>query len=338
MTQAIRRSAVGRPEIIEPRGSMVRVAVVLVGLIGGLGLGVWALVDTLDGGEKVTLPRLEIPDLSGVPLSGARAQLEDLGFVVSVAYQPNEVVPKGTLFEQDPLPGALVQQGDIVGVLVSDGPLGQSVPDLVGQQSADGLETLARDGLVGVVEGRYSDTVRPGEIIGTEPEAGRRVGDGGTVTMLVSDGPVPRTVPELVGTPLPEALFSIGNAGLGIGTITRVDSPDFPEGMVLSTDPEAGAQLPRNQPISVTVVAPPARSTVPYLVGLAQSTAEQLITEADLVVKVRTVRTDVGSARAGRVVGQGLPPNTKVEPGSTVEIVVATPFAGTPTTAAPSGD
>jgi serine/threonine-protein kinase len=188
---------------------------------------------------------------------------------------------------------------------------------------------------VAETEMRYSDTVRPGEIIGTEPDPGRRVPVGGSVRMLVSNGPVPRTVPDLVGTPLHEALFTLGGAGLGIGSITRVDDENLPEGTVLSTSPAPGAQVPRNQPVSFTVVAPPPRATVPYLVGLGQTSAETLLAEAGLTIKVRLVNAELGSPRAGRVITQGLPPTTRVPPLTVVEIVVASPLAGA--TPAPGG-
>ncbi len=92
---------------------------------------------------------------------------------------------------------------------------------------------------------------------GSNPRSVARVRAGGIgeVCWCPTD-PCPAPFPISSATPLPEALlFELGGAGLGIGSINRVDSDDFLEGTVLSTDPAAGPELPRNQPISVTVVA-----------------------------------------------------------------------------------
>src|SRR5262249_2005621 len=151
---------------------------------------------------KEDLPRVDLPSVAGTTQAAAQAQLEALGFVVSIKNRPNEVVPAGTAFGEEPVAGAKVEQGDLVSVLVSSGPAGVTVPAMVGQQVEQAKALLASGGLTATVTTTYSEVVRAGEVISTTPRSGGHVPQAGSVALLVSNGPAPRVVPALVGTDL----------------------------------------------------------------------------------------------------------------------------------------
>jgi len=199
MTAPVRRRSlvVGAPEIIEAPPAPWRTVIVLVAVVAALAFAVTALTDQLGGGSGIELPRLEAPNVAGDDVPTAQKKLEAFGFVVQVLYQPNEnaAFPKGTTFTQNPRAGAKVPQGDIITVYVSDGPLGLQVPDVEGQQSTDALSFIQRSGFVGEPVQAFDESVRPGQVLGTEPEAGQRVPQGGLIRIRVSNGPAPRTVP-----------------------------------------------------------------------------------------------------------------------------------------------
>jgi serine/threonine-protein kinase len=329
-----RRPRVARPHITLPRSRAIEtvdpsppgwrlpvgLGVVLVLLV----LAVWGWVDELQThAVNDTLPRIELPSVANSTEASAQAQLEALGFVVSVRTRPNEVVPAGTVFGEDPVAGAKVEQGDLVSVLVSSGQAGVGVPSMVGEQVADAQALLASDGLTATVTMVYSELVKAGEVMSSMPKAGGHVPQAGSVALTVSNGPAPRTVPVLVGTDLNSSLVALGRNGLGIGTITRTYKAGQPVGQVLSTDPAAGAQVPREMPVKLTVTGPPPTSTVPSMTGLLQASAESVAKSAGVTLDEVTKSVPTGDPTAGRVVAQGVPPYADVATGSKVQITIA---------------
>lgn len=65
--------------------------------------------------------------------------------------------------------------------------------------------------------------------------------------------PTTVTVPDVSGESLEVAQASIKNAGLRVGEISEASSDTVPEGMVISTDPEAGSSKRKNSKIKLIV-------------------------------------------------------------------------------------
>lgn len=328
-THEPRRSAVGAPEVVDPRSMRGPLVIAMVCLVAGLGLTLWALTDSLKGTQGVDLPRIEVPLVTSLDLGAARAELESVGFVVDVQFQPNEdaTKPKGAIISQKPLAGSKAEQGELVVILASDGPLGQAVPDVGGQQAVDAVATLQANGLTVETVPTVSETVRPNEVIATDPPSGRRVPTAGAVKLLVSSGPAPRLVPAVLNKPLEQALADIGRSGLAVGKINRVFRADVLPGLVFETDPPAGTPLPRDTPVGLSIAGPEPTTTVPYLAGLHQASAETVLRNAGLAVRVITTPVTPGDASEGRVLSQGTPPQAEVKENSVVEITVAVPVA-----------
>jgi len=321
-----------------------RVPVVLVLVAVLFGVSVWAATESLaDASASADLPRLELPETAGLTVDAAEARLARLGFSVEVEMRPSEGAPRGTVFGQRPEAGAKAEQGDIITLLVSDGESGLPLPDVTGRQAADAARTLVTGGWGVVYVPVAHETVPYGEVIAMSPAPGKRVIDGGAVTLSVSSGPAPRKVPELVGRPITEVMVELGRSGLGIGTITKVSRSDQPQGTVLEVAPPAGSEVQRDYPVKLTVVGPPPVTNVPYVVGARQASAEKALTAVGLKAQVLTRSVPAGDPNDGTVTAQSVPGGAPVAPGSTVQITVSTsgappaPTAPTvpPTTALP---
>lgn len=284
----------------------------------------WATASELLGGDPAaSLPRLELPDVSGLPSAQARDELETLGFVVNLDYSPNEVVPRGEAFGQKPQAGAKVEQGGVVDVLVSDGPLGTTVPDVAGQQANDAATLMLSMGLKVATSAVPDEQAPIGQVLRSEPPAAGRIPLDGTVTLVVSSGPAPRTVPQLVGLTVDQALVAIGRSGLVVGELSYKTQEGVPEGAVLAASQPAGVSVPRDTPVDLTVAGTGGQVTVPYLVGLRQSSAQLVLRRAGLTAAVVTQPVDPSGGQAGRVIAQGSPPQSKVTKGTSVQITVA---------------
>jgi len=322
-TKPVRRSAEGRPEIVDPRSTTVPFVMTALLVLAGFVLAIWALTDSLEGSTVTELPTLEVPRVSDLGIDVARADLERNGFVVEVSFQPNESEPKGTVIGQKPLAGSKVEQGELVTLLASDGPLGLAIPGIEGQQGAEAAAVLQSSGLAIELAPTPSETVRPNEAIGTDPPSGARVPMASSVKLLISSGPAPRIVPTVLTKTVEQALAEIGRSGLAPGKITRAFRADLVPGTVFEVDPPEGTPLPRDTPVSLTVAGPEPTTAVPYLVGLQRSSAEQVLKSAGLNVSVLTTPVAEGDAQIGRIISQGTPPQAKIKEGSTIEVNVA---------------
>lgn len=115
------------------------------------------------------------------------------------------------------------------------------VPPLLAKTEQEARDRLAEAGLgVGRVEEAYSDSVKRGSVIRTDPAAGARIRGTDSVSLTLSKGPETVKVPEVDGVALDEARAALKKAGLEPGMVTREFSGDVAKDSVISTGP-AGA-------------------------------------------------------------------------------------------------
>ena len=134
-----------------------------------------------------------------------------------------------------------------------------AVPNVVGLSQSAAESTVTSEGLIiGTVALAYSDTVAEGSVISHTPVAGSRVPPGSLVDLLVSLGPEPVTVPNVVGLEESFAQSAITIAGLTVGTVAAQFSDMMPAGQVMSQSPIAGIPVPLGTAIDLIVSKGPA--------------------------------------------------------------------------------
>ncbi|GAA1475895.1 Stk1 family PASTA domain-containing Ser/Thr kinase [Nocardioides aestuarii] len=117
-------------------------------------------------------------------------------------------------------------------------------PSVLGLKETAATERLGAAGLeASVGTPAYSETVPKGEVLSTDPAAGDRVLDGGTVTVVLSLGKERYQVPKLRGLTEDEAQDAIAARNLEFGEAVGRWSDDVPEGTVLASDPKRGTSL-----------------------------------------------------------------------------------------------
>ena len=129
---------------------------------------------------------VEIPNLVGLPVDGARQVLGALRLVVgSETRQPSRVDAEGTVIAQDPPAAARFAVGSPVDLVVAE-PALIRVPEIVGLAIDDVDGALTAAGLVaGPVEPRFS-LAAGGAVLAQEPPAGTVVPVGTTVAVRVA--------------------------------------------------------------------------------------------------------------------------------------------------------
>ncbi|HEY6274775.1 MAG TPA: PASTA domain-containing protein [Streptosporangiaceae bacterium] len=160
--------------------------------------------------------------------------------------------------------------------------------------------------------------VAKGKVIRSVPAAGARVGQGSRIELIPSAGPVMIAVPQVTGQGLSAAEQALRHAGLTLGKIRTEPSATIPAGIVLSTDPAAGAMQPQPQPVSLVVSSGP---PVPDFVGQPVAVAEQWAQSNG--VKLDEVAAKHSDLPAGTVTHQSLPPGSAFAPGQVIIIKIS---------------
>lgn len=325
-------------------GWFVAGLVVLVAALVGL-LMIFADALGIGGGsDDPAADRIEVPDVLEMTEEVAIATLERDGFEVDVDRVANVQVDAGIVFGQDPLGGALAEERSTVTITVSDG--GEAFPmfDVVGSRVAQARQLLEGRGLVlaedGITE-RHDDFALAGEVLEQTPPQGTEVRPGDTYSLVVSLGPEMIAIPEVQGQTLSDARRIISDAGFQVAEESE-HSSSVNEGRVIRTQPSERTEAPKNSTVTIVVSdgPPPVQTAVvPNVVNQTQGTAESLLTGRGLVPSVTFANSS--TVPAGSVISQSVEPDTTVNQGTTVGIVVSQgPASGTttPTTEGGGGD
>ncbi|MEV0487070.1 Stk1 family PASTA domain-containing Ser/Thr kinase [Streptomyces sp. NPDC050508] len=196
------------------------------------------------------------------------------------------------------------------------------VPPLLAKTETQARERLKDAGLdVKSVKHAYSDTVKRGTVISTDPVAGARIRDNDSVALTVSDGPETVKVPGLEGYALGKAQALLKTDGLAAGMVTREFSDDVPKGFVISTDPTAGTKRHAGSAIALTVSKGSAID-VPDVTGEDLDEAKSDLQDAGL--KVTVSATEITSEYdAGQVAQQTPAGDSQAAEGDTVTLTVS---------------
>lgn len=290
----------------------------VIALIAGGG-GVAAATVGDDEPAPVVLLTLPVPTLEGVPEAEAVATAEAAGWVVDVTRERRDDSNKGEVLESVPGPGVRLDRGDRLALTISDGQTMKPVPqDLSGQPLDQATaELLAAGFFTDGTQQNFDEKVAKGSVLrlaeGTPTELER----GSTVSVVVSKGPEPRTVPAgLQGSTEAAATEAIESLGLKVA-VNRSYSDSVKEGIVISTLPRAGSQLARGETVTIEVSRGPEQVAVPDVRSAS--------TPAEAAAILRAAGLVPGSASGsaeGSPVGTEPGRGTSVDVGSTVDIVL----------------
>jgi beta-lactam-binding protein with PASTA domain len=166
-------------------------------------------------------------------------------------------------------------------------PAGEvAVPDVVGQAEADAEATITGAGLVPAKTEAADDTVPVGSVISQDPAAGTMVASGSTVNIAVSTGPdAPATVPvpDVTGQPAADAQATLEAEGFTVA-VTEQPSMDVEEGLVIETNPAAGAEVAPGTEVTIVVSTGAEDVIVPDFTGMSQEDATKAAEDVGLTI------------------------------------------------------
>ncbi|HLU29424.1 MAG TPA: PASTA domain-containing protein [Glycomyces sp.] len=251
--------------------------VVIVATLAAVALAGW----WIGVGRYTSAPSLLDQDAASVV-----AYAQEHGFEVEFdegAY--SESVPKDQVLAQDPGVGERIRSGGTLTVTLSLGPERYEVPELAGVDEDEALAALDEFRAEVKVERDYSAEYARGEVISTSPGAGREVKAGAVITVIVSEGPPPLTVPDLVGMDEDEAEEALEAEGLEVGEVSERYSDTIPEDAVIEHTPGAGEGAAPETEVDLVVSEGPEPVEVPDVVGMHVDEARETLEELGFTVK-----------------------------------------------------
>lgn len=200
------------------------------------------------------------PKFVGLSYDSVVSQYPDYEFTKNEQYDSK--VDKGYIISQSPEADRLIKSKKIT-LTVSLGPANVTVPmDIyVNSNEEDGFESLSHvkeilenAGFKITEKTVENEGVSEGIVVGTEPKAGSSAAEGSEVVIYVSGEKksTPVEVPYLIGLSKDEAIKTIKNRGLKVGTVKSVKS-SLNKGMVISQSIAKGEEVAEGTKINLEI-------------------------------------------------------------------------------------
>src|SRR5205807_3136121 len=129
----------------------------------------------------------------------------------------------------------------------------------------------------GDVTAVYDEGAPAGQVLDWDPKNGTRKGD--SVNLTVSQGPSPRTIPDMTSKTYDQAVKALQDIGLAAARDDRYDD-DVAEGKIIGTRPPVGYQVDRGS--TVTIVISKGQPVVPNLTGKTEAEAKAALEAVEL--------------------------------------------------------
>lgn len=200
-----------------------------------------------------------------------------------------------------------------------------TVPDLAGLTVEEAEHKLNSMNLgLSVSESAPSETYPQGAIISQLPLAGAVVRENKQVQVIRSLGKPSFRIPKSIGLSFGDAQRRIAEAGLTLGIVQKVYTKKWPRGQVIAQFPDAEKIYPSQVKVDLSIAFSDSdyKVTMPDLAGKGLRLAESMLYNANLLVSKVTYQPST-TANAGTVAGQKPAAGASLNPGSSVELVVA---------------
>jgi beta-lactam-binding protein with PASTA domain len=164
----------------------------------------------------------------------------------------------------------------------------------------------------------------PNIVFGQSPAALSKGHQGQTVILYVLSPSAQHPVPPLAGDTTVQAAAALGSSNLNVGpTTTTMCSNTIAIGLVVATNPAAGAYVNNGDAVSLITSTGYCKVRVPSVIGSGQATATQILGLAHLQVNVAPTDPSIcAPSQVGQVSDQSVAPFTYVLYDSTVTISV----------------
>lgn len=191
--------------------------------------------------ETQTETEGQMIDIRGMSVEDAQKAVDRLKLDLTVfAFETKQSDEKdGTILEQDVKGGDTVKRGSQINVVIAGKGDSTSemvkIPSVIGKTKSSAKSTLESAGFSVTFEyGDYNDSVAADVVTAQSPSAKNKAAKGSTVTVTLSPGQKPITVPNVVGASQSHAESALAGAGLKYTYADSQYSDTVPAGNVIS--------------------------------------------------------------------------------------------------------
>lgn len=191
--------------------------------------------------ETQTETEGQMIDIRGMSVDDAQKAVDRLKLDLTVfAFETKQSDEKdGTILEQDVKDGDTVKRGSQINVVIAGKGDSTSemvkVPSVIGKTKSSAKSTLESAGFSVTFEyGDYNNSVAADVVTAQSPSAKKQAAKGSTVTVTLSPGQKPITVPNVVGASQSQAESALAGAGLKYTYADSQYSDTVPAGSVIS--------------------------------------------------------------------------------------------------------
>ena len=181
-----------------------------------------------------------VPNLVNQDAAGAQAAVTNSPGTFKIVKGPAvacdpATADKGKVCTQDPAVGAMAAPGSTITIHLSNGAPTKQIPATAGKSPDDATSALQAAGFtVSDQSQKASDSVPNGQVIGTDPAAGKAVATGSSVVLIVSSGPAQAQIPNVLGMTQTDACSALKAKNLQCSEINGTQyNPQYPAGAVV---------------------------------------------------------------------------------------------------------
>ena len=281
--------------------------------------------------EEIVLPEnvVRVPEVEGLTSAEASALIKEGRLLPSSGGNvQSEYVAAGVIILQTPAPGAFAPVNSQVKVVVSAGtgvipPFNgvATVPYIIWDTLEDAQAKLNEAGLgEPIVQEEYDDTVAAGQVISADREVGEELPEGTVLTIILSKGPAPFALRNVVGMTEDAARAALESDGLIAGT-SYVNDSSIPEGQVISQDIVEGTMVRKGDTVTLTISSGKPSFVVENVVGKKKSEAKKTLEGQGFEVLFLENYDD--QVASGRVISQDPEAGTSQLEGTKITVYIS---------------
>lgn len=188
-----------------------------------------------------------LPNLAGMPVEQARSAVRKLGLVLDVEDRLySDKIAANAVVSQMPAAGTSIRPRQHIHVLLSLGPPKVTVPDLIGRSLRAARITAVERGLtIGDIAALYWQQDAANQVVAQDPPPATTDLQTPAVNFLVSLGPTPVAYlcPNFQEKPVGVVRAELEQAGFQNITVSQVQAPGSPQGMILQQLPLPGSKV-----------------------------------------------------------------------------------------------
>ena len=252
------------------------IACIVIFLIGKT-FGIFSFGSGADQAAQEETEQVEMIRVVGMNVEDAKRALLELGLTPEIQYEVNSAYAVGTVLRASVQDGLMVDKNTNIILTVAESSEGITVPGVTGKSQAEATSILEKAGFVVNVTQSYDSTVENGYVISQSPEEATTAPEGSSITIRVSQGTEENKVrvPNIIGLTEMDAVASLTESGLTVGTVSEVTNEDAAlTDKVCYQSYSVGSYVDKRTAIDLKVSTGPEQVTYRYSEGITAPTED----------------------------------------------------------------